>query len=75
MPLYDFKHNETGTIHQATMPYAEKDAYMEEHNLSSIFLTMPSVIGDTKEVHSRTTDDFKERMGQIKKGAGRDNTL
>jgi len=75
MPIYEFKHNETGEIWTETMSYDDKDSYMEERNCSSYFSTFPSVISGLGDVHSKTDDNFKERMKQMKKGAGSGNTI
>jgi hypothetical protein len=48
---------------------------MEERNCSSYFSTFPSVISGLGDVHSKTDDNFKERMQQMKKGAGSGNTI
>jgi hypothetical protein len=48
---------------------------MEERNCSSYFSKFPSVISGLGDVHSKTDDNFKERMKQMKKGAGSGNTI
>jgi hypothetical protein len=68
MPIYDFKHNESGEIWTDEMKYVDKAAYMVEHNCTSIFLTTPHVIGTSKDIYSRSSDAFKDRLARVKKG-------
>ena len=66
MPIYDFEHLETKEIWTTTMPWKDKEAYMKEHNCRSIFLTTPQVIGTSKDIYSKASDDFRGRMKAIK---------
>ena len=77
MPIYEFKDNKTGDIFTKVMSYDEKVQFMKDNDCSSHFTpsSMPAIIRETGDVHSRTTSDFKERMAQIKKNAGRQTTL
>jgi hypothetical protein len=67
MPIYEFEHLETKEIWTATMPYAEKDKYMEDHKCRAYFSTVPQVIGTSKDIYAKSSDDFKGRMKAIKK--------
>lgn len=66
MPTYDFKHNETDEIWSDSIDFEDKDAYLKEHNCRIVFLSTPQVIGTSKDIYSRTSDDFKSRMKAIK---------
>jgi len=68
MPIYDFKHNDTGDIWTATMPYDDKKAYMTEHNCRAYFRTCPQVIGTSKDIYAKSSDEFKDRLKRVKKG-------
>ena len=67
MPVYNFEHNKTKEIWEDTMPYADKAAYMEEHNCRAIFLQGPQVIGTSKDIYSKMDDNLKDRLTHINK--------
>jgi hypothetical protein len=50
------------------MPYANKEAYMAERNCRSYFRTTPQVVGTSKDIYSKSSDSFRERISNIKKG-------
>jgi hypothetical protein len=67
MPIYEFKHLETEEIWTAEMSYLDKDQYMEDHKCRAYFSTVPQVIGTSKDIYSRSSEDFRGRMKAIKK--------
>lgn len=68
MPIYNFKHLETGEVWEDTMPYNDKASYEVEHNCRSIFLKGPTVIGASRDLYSKTSSGFRDKMSLIKKG-------
>ena len=68
MPVYNFEHNDTKEIWEDTMPYTDKAAYMEEHNCRLIFLQGPAVIGTSKDIFAKSSNEFRDKMTTIKKG-------
>lgn len=68
MPIYNFEHLETKEIWEETMPYDDKAAYEKEHNCRLIFLQGPTIVGTTKDIYSKTSDSFRDKMALIKKG-------
>ena len=71
MPTYTFKSNKTGKEWDDTIKIAELEGYYKEHDCEQIFTTMPEVVSTTGDVHSKTTDEFKDKMKDIHKAAGR----
>jgi len=67
MPIYDFEHNETGERWVDVVTYDDKPAYCIEHNCKYIILATPQVIGTSKDIYSKSSEDFKGRMSSIKK--------
>lgn len=68
MPIYNFKHNETGEIWEDEMPYDDKAEYCEEHNCRTIFLKGPQVVGTSKDIYAKSSNAFRDKMATIKKG-------
>ena len=68
MPIYNFKHNETGEVWEDELPWKDKAAYEKEHNCKTVFLTTPQVVGTSKDIYSKSSDEFRNKMTTIKKG-------
>lgn len=77
MPIYDFRHNETGEEWNELMSWKDKDAYCKEHNCMQVILSAPTVVRGVGDLYSKTDNEFKDRMKEIKKAAGtkRPNTM
>jgi hypothetical protein len=40
-----------------------------------VFTTAPTLVSDSKSIHTRAGTEFNNRLKQIKKGSGRNNTI
>ena len=74
MPLYTFKSNKTGEEWDGVMSYKKLDEYYKEHDCQQV-LTATKIISEFGDVHSKTSDGFKDRMKQIHKTAGRNSLM
>jgi len=71
MPTYQFQSNKTGEEWEDTMSWKKLDEYYKKHDCQQVFYSMAEVISTTGDVHSKTTDEFKDKMKDIHKTAGR----
>jgi hypothetical protein len=70
MPTYIFKSNKTGEEWEDTMSWKKLDEYYKKHDCQQIFTKMPAVVSGVGNLFAKTDDGFKDRMKEIKKGAG-----
>ena len=70
MPTYQFQSNKTGEEWEDTMSWKKLEEYYKEHDCQQVFHSMAEVISTTGDVHSKTTDEFKDKMKDIHKAAG-----
>ena len=70
MPIYTFKSNTSDKEWDDIMSYTKLDEYYKEHDCRQV-LSATKIISESGDVHSKTSDGFKDRMKQIHKAAGR----
>ena len=75
MPTYTFKSNKTGKEWDDTIRIAELDAYYIEHDCDQVIGAPTTLYHGVIDVHSRTTDEFKDKMKDIHKAAGRNSRM
>ena len=73
MPKYVFRNENTGEIFELNLKLAEREEYLKENpNIKQIITksNLASMVGGLK-----TDDGFKDRLKEIKKSAGKNNTI
>jgi hypothetical protein len=75
MPIYTFKSNDSDKEWEDVMSFTKLDEYYKEHNCQQVFYSMPEVVSQTGDAHSKTNDGFKDRMKDIHKLAGRKSRM
>jgi hypothetical protein len=78
MPQYEFKNNETGEIMEVTLRISEYDDWKDNnpqweryHSPSST----PQLISGTKSAMTMAGKDWESHLSNIKKSAGKENTI
>ena len=74
MPTYQFKNKTTGVEWEKEMKIAELDDYVKENDCS-IVVSAPRIISGHGEGRLKTTNEFNDRLKEIKKKAGRKSTI
>ena len=76
MPIYEFKDNETGEIIETMMKISEYDDFLKNNpNLNRCFTKAPGLTSGVKSALAMAGSDWQEHLGNIKKGAGKDNNI
>tara|TARA_B100000470_G_C19777558_1_gene386102 strand:+ start:1385 stop:1642 length:258 start_codon:yes stop_codon:yes gene_type:complete len=75
MPTYTFESNKTGKIWDDTMSWKKLEEYYKEHDCVQIFTSMPKVVSMVGDVQSKTTSEFKDKMADIHKQAGKHSQM
>jgi hypothetical protein len=58
------------------IPESEECPNCKEQNCVHQTLSgAPALVGDSRDMHSRAGSEFNNRLKQIKKGSGRNNTI
>lgn len=73
MPTYTLRNKNTGETSQILCSYNEmKKRLNDDIELVPVF---PKIVSGVGSLLGKTDDTWKERLGQIKKGSGRENTI
>ena len=76
MPNYEFKNTETGEVKEIFLRISEFDKWKEDNpNWERYYGTAPSLVSGTKSTLTMAGKDWQEHLGNIKKGAGKTNTI
>lgn len=76
MPQYEFKHKETGNIQDVYLRISEYDTWKSDNpDWERYYGTPPSLVSGTKSNLTMAGKDWQEHLGNIKKGAGKSNTI
>jgi hypothetical protein len=76
MPTYSFKNKETGDIADVKMPMAELDAFKARHpEVEQVIVSSTPEIVSGVDGTRKWDTNFRELMTNIKKHAGRKNTI
>ena len=73
MPIYTIKNNRTGKEWDVTCSYEELQKTLETPNLVRSFVPL-KIISTHGSLLSKTSQGWKDRLGQIKKGSGKGKT-
>ena len=74
MPTYTFRNKENGMEWDDTMSHKDLDQYYIDNNCTQM-IGAPTTVASIGDVHSKTTDAFKDRMKDIHKLAGRGSRM
>ena len=73
MPTYMLRNKRTDETWQVLCTYEEmKKRLSDEVELVPV---MPNIVSGVGNLHSKTPDGFRDRLGQIKKTSGHGNTI
>lgn len=75
MPTYDMKNVKTGEVKEMFLKIAEKEAMVESGEWEQVILEPMKMVRTTTSSLSKTSDGWKDLLGRIKKGSGRNNTI
>lgn len=76
MPIYEFKNNETDEVTEVMIKISEYDGYLKDNpHLSRCFTKAPGLTSGVKSALTMAGADWQEHLGNIKKGAGKDNNI
>jgi hypothetical protein len=76
MPVYEFSNIETGEVLEQVLKISEYDEYVKDNpHLKRHYSTAPSLTSGSKSALTIAGSEWKDHLGRIKKGAGRNNTI
>lgn len=78
MPQYDFKHNETGETQIVFLRISQYDDWRKDNPSWERYYpsdSAPGLVSGTKSALTIAGKDWQEHLGNIKKGAGKANTI
>ena len=76
MPTYTLKDTKTGEHWDVICSYAELQEVLDAQENVIRVLSPPNFVSSTKtHANSNTSDGWKDLLGRIKKGSGRNNTI
>ena len=74
MPLYTLENKETGEQWDVTCSYDELQTMINE-NVKRVLVSPNFVSNTSSHANSKTSDGWKDLLGRIKKGSGKNNTI
>lgn len=75
MPLYRFVDKETGEVETHILKLDEREGFLKKNPRLKQEISVPGVISQRGDTLSKTSSDWRDRLKQIKKNAGRGNTI
>ena len=75
MPTYTVMHKETSEEKDIFCSYDELKEFLDNNPDWSKVITAPNLVTHTGNVINQTSGDWKDLMKNIKKGAGKGNTI
>ena len=76
MPRYEFKNKETGEVQELSLSMKEYDEWkVNNPNWERYYSSAPSLVSQAKSTLSQAGKDWESHLNNIKKGAGRNNTI
>lgn len=78
MPTYDLKNTETGEVKEFIVSISKKEEMIESGEWTQVHTSVnnDSIISHRGEILARnTSSDWRNLLGKIKKGSGRNNTI
>lgn len=74
MPTYNFKNNATGEVRQMILSLSEREQLISEGEWTQM-LSTPKFVTQTTGTLRQAGSGWKDVLGKVKKGAGKDNTI
>lgn len=74
MPTYTLRRISTGEEWDVNCSFHELAPMLEDEDIIKV-LSTPKIVTGVGNLHSKVPDGFKDKLNQIKKGSGRDNTI
>jgi len=74
MPIYTLRKVSTGEEWDVNCPFHELAPMLEDDDILKV-ITPPKIISGTGGVLSKTDDGWKEQLGRIHKGAGKNSNI
>ena len=76
MPLYEFKHKETGEVQELSLSINEYDEWKANNpDWERFYSSAPGLVSQAKSTLRMAGKDWESHLNNIKKGAGRNNTI
>jgi len=66
MPLYNFRHNQTGKVIEVDLPVKEREEFLDRHPEYQQIITAPNKIVHERGTNLRVDDGFRESISRIK---------
>ena len=74
MPTYTLRRVSTGEEWDVNCSFHELAPMLEDEDIIKV-LSTPKIVTSVGTLHGKIPDGFKDKLNQIKKGSGRDNTI
>jgi hypothetical protein len=76
MPRYEFKHKETGEVQELSLSVKQYDEWKANNpDWERFYSSAPGLVSQAKSTLSQAGKDWESHLTNIKKGAGRNNTI
>lgn len=66
MPLYNFRHKETGKVIELDLPIKEREEFLDQNPQYQQILTSPMKVVHERGTNLRVDDGFRESVSRIK---------
>lgn len=74
MPTYTLRRISTGEEWDVNCSFHDLAPMLEDEDIIKV-LSTPKIVTGVGSLHSKVPDGFRDKLNQIKKGSGRDNTI
>ena len=74
MPIYTLHRISTGEEWDVNCTFHELAPMLEDDDIIKV-LSVPKIVSGVGSLQSKTDDGWKETLGRIKSGAGKNNTI
>ena len=74
MPIYTIKNTKTSEEWDITCSYEELQETLKDPLLERSFVP-PNIVSTVGNLHSKTSDGFRDRLKRIKETSGKGNTI
>jgi hypothetical protein len=75
MPTYTLRNIKTSNEWDVICSYDELQTILDETSDVVRVLSAPKIVTGVGTLHGKIPDGFKDKLNQIKKGSGRNNTI
>jgi len=74
MPIYTLRKLSTEEEWEVNVTYDELKQILEDDDIVKV-LSVPKIVTGVGSLHGKVPDGFKDKLKQIKKGSGKNNTI